>query len=404
MAVCSIPYGREAIPVKIPEGWKVKTVKYTGASLTREHIEEILMNPAGTLPIRNIALEKKAKTAAIILEDHTRFTPLSDVLEIILRELNAAGIPDSSIIMIGATAAHRTMHMEDFRKKIGGKLTERVRVIPHMPKDRDSLACIGTTSYGNRVYVNKEAAACDIKLAVGGIAPHGMASFGGGAKLILPGICGIDTIKYNHTQVKQKAAIAFGSFEERPTRLDMEEAARMLGVDFIAAGLIDFDLNLVGLVAGDLVKAHRMGAERASKIYTLPVEEPADVVVACSYPFDVDYFQACKALFPCMPFVRKGGVVIWASACPEGAGTHMLTQGFDDYNENMLKGLENVYERASTVIFASGGIDYKDIEKYIPSKVLFCSELQDAFDRAARLKPGSADMTVLHSSPLTIGI
>src|SRR5450756_1504312 len=43
------------------------------------------------------------------------------------------------------------------------------------------------------------------------------------------------SIRYNHMQVKQKAAISFGKFEERPTRLDMEEVACMLGIDFIVS-------------------------------------------------------------------------------------------------------------------------------------------------------------------------
>ena len=46
--------------------------------------------------------------------------------------------------------------------------------------------------------------ACDLKIGIGCIVPHAFSGFGGGGKIILPGVSHIDSIAYNHgTVVKE---------------------------------------------------------------------------------------------------------------------------------------------------------------------------------------------------------
>jgi nickel-dependent lactate racemase len=48
---------------------------------------------------------------------------------------------------------------------------------------------IGTTkTFGTEVSINAEVMKSDLKIAIGGIVPHGMTGFGGGGKIILPGV------------------------------------------------------------------------------------------------------------------------------------------------------------------------------------------------------------------------
>ena len=50
----------------------------------------------------------------------------------------------------------------------------------------------------------------DLKIGIGGMVPHPMAGFGGGSKIILPGLAGIDTVtavSYTHLDVYKRQVL-----------------------------------------------------------------------------------------------------------------------------------------------------------------------------------------------------
>src|SRR3712207_7755244 len=46
---------------------------------------------------------------------------------------------------------------------------------------------------------------CDLKLGVGCIYPHPIAGFSGGAKIILPAVCGADTTRMMHDYIQGRS-------------------------------------------------------------------------------------------------------------------------------------------------------------------------------------------------------
>ncbi|MBI2865060.1 MAG: DUF2088 domain-containing protein [Chloroflexi bacterium] len=89
---------------------------------------------------------------------------------------------------------------------------------------------IGTTSRGTPVQLNSEALNADLRIAVGIIVPHPTAGYGGGAKIALPGVALLDTVKSNHSighgaaaDRCLKKATGYGEIEQNPMRLDMDE-------------------------------------------------------------------------------------------------------------------------------------------------------------------------------------
>ena len=65
----------------------------------------------------------------------------------------------------------------------------------HYCDSEDFVTC-GTTSRGNVVELNKFAMECDHRILVGGIVFHFLAGFGGGRKMVLPGISSRNTINF----------------------------------------------------------------------------------------------------------------------------------------------------------------------------------------------------------------
>jgi nickel-dependent lactate racemase len=134
---------------------------------------------------------------------------------------------------------------------------------------------LGRTSRGTPVRVNRQFAACDLRLGVGALVPignnvtSGPGNFGGGGKLVMPGVCGIDTVAHQHKSVPDKNET--GPMEDNVPvwRLDIEEAAHLAGLHFKVDVVVNNCREVVGLFAGDLVSEHRAGAKRPRKC-TIP--------------------------------------------------------------------------------------------------------------------------------------
>ena len=103
------------LSLSLPDDWTIETVQMVGnnrPALTWEELRTALGSPFGSLPLRELAREKKE--AVIIFDDHTRATRISEVAPLILEELAAAGIPDNRIRFVCALGLHSPMYRRHF--------------------------------------------------------------------------------------------------------------------------------------------------------------------------------------------------------------------------------------------------------------------------------------------------
>ena len=131
----------------IPEGqsWTYKTTLLGGlVDVGDAGIRAAFATPLGSPPLRELA--RGRDNAAILIDDLTRPTPAYRTLPYILDELNAAGIRDERVRIVCALACHRAMRREDYLKKLGADLVERVHVVNHNP--HDNLEYLGMSSLG----------------------------------------------------------------------------------------------------------------------------------------------------------------------------------------------------------------------------------------------------------------
>jgi nickel-dependent lactate racemase len=279
-------------------------------------------------PISQLA--KGRKEAVIIFDDLARPTPASRLVPHILEELRKAGIEGNRVRFVAAMGAHKTPTREDHAKKLGEEVPKDFCVYNH--NVYDNLVDVGTTSRGTPVRINREVMECDLKIGIGGIVPHGHAGFGGGAKIILPGVSWIETIQYNHWGVggsgpgktlHPKAGL--GKIAENPIRFDMEEAARLAGLDFKVDAVLNNRREVVGLFAGDFVAEHREGVKMAKEVYTTEPALNADLVITNGYPQED---ESVKALWAANASVKEGGTVVVVAQSPEGMIHHYVRGRF----------------------------------------------------------------------------
>jgi len=314
-----LPCGKEKIPISLPQKNLLKICLLKDKPGVEDNIKEIkeaIKNPIGSKTISQIAQGKH--TAVVICTDITRPTPDKLLIPPILDELNKGEISDKNIKVIIARGQHRKMTEEEMKEKVGEKVLKRVKVAQHDPDN--NLFYLGKSKRGNKLWVNEDVVECEVKISTGNIVPHRYAGYGGGAKSILPGISSRETIGHNHLYVETGEA-ALGKIQGNPVREEMEEAAKMIGLDFIVNTVMNDKNEIVKVVAGNTVKAHRTGVEICKEIYGVKIPEKADIVIASSHPMDISFYQASKTLEAVGHIIKENSTIIMISPCYEGIGS-----------------------------------------------------------------------------------
>lgn len=276
-------------------------------------LRKALANPIGAQPLH--ASVQSGQKVVLIIDDNTRITPTRDIVPIVLDELNRAGIPDRDIQAVIASGTHRQMTEEEKQAKYGPPILTRIQVLDHRYKDPDQLVDYGITSRGTRIRVNKHVIQADFRLAIGNIIPHHPTGWSAGAKAVLPGVGGEETVAQMHFLGSRFPALGK---VDTPMRQEMEDFAEKIGLNFILNVILNREGGLVDAVAGHFIHAHRAGVKISEQVYGLPIPELADLVISSTSPVDIDFFQADKGITSAEPATRPGGEIVLVSGCKEG--------------------------------------------------------------------------------------
>ena len=325
-------YGDTELALEFPDSWDVTTCRMNGQDTPKigdKEIRAAFSNPIGTARIAELA--KGKKDVVILFDDLTRPTRTAELVPYVLEELKEGGIRDENIRFISALGAHGVMRLMDYVQKLGLDVVQKYPVYNHNPYE--NCTYLGRTARGIEVSVNSEFMACDLKIAVGGLVPHPTAGFGGGGKMILPGVSSIETILANHggltemSEDKNMKLNAWGNVEDNLMRLDIEEIANMAGLDVSVNAVMNLHRDTVGVFVGDLVAAHRAGVKLARNHYATPAPEAAaDVVVTNAY---AKANEAAIAVETGRKLLKEeGGDLIVTCNIPEGQICHYLARSF----------------------------------------------------------------------------
>lgn len=322
-------------PLEIPDQNLVGIYSPTEVKLEKSEkqiIQEAFQNPIGTPPIHQMV--KPDDKVLILVDDITRTTPTDIILPELMNEL--VNVKKENITLMVALGTHRPMTNEEKIKKYGKEIVENYKIVDHHWQDTDSLVETGTTPNGTKIIINKAILEADFTIGIGHIVPHVVAGYGGGGKIVQPGICGAETTGQTHwLSAKYEGCDIMGK-ADNSVRLEMEEVARESGLKVIINAVQDGKGRLVGVFVGDLVAAHRKGVELAQQVYGVKIPQLFDIVVYDSYPADIELWQAAKGIYSADLAVRKGGVIILVSPCPEGVSrVHktILEEGYGTFEE-----------------------------------------------------------------------
>lgn len=408
----NFPYYEDILPFEVPNKNLIGTYQPSivkAVSPAMDLIRRAFENPIGSERISCLA--RGCKSALILTDDHTRKTPAKEVLHFLIPELEAAGIPRSAIRIMIALGTHRPMTDAEILDKFGQEIRRDFEVVNHEWRNKKQLSDYGSTESGTPIRVNRAVEEADFIFGIGQIVPHRIAGFSGGGKIIQPGICGEETTAQTHWRSAMYPGSEILGVADNPVRLEIESVAERVGLKAIANAVCDADGQLIDIFVGHPVAAHRAGAEVSRQIYGVKIPEPADILIIDSYPMDIDLWQGAKALYAGELAVKKSGVAILISPCPEGISrTHrlILEEGYRGSQETIsrvesgqiadkvtaahLVRVGRIIRDNGTGILVSRGISWIDTEKL---GFRHASTPQSALNMAFEIKGRDASVLII---------
>lgn len=349
-----LPYGDQVVPLDVPAR-NLRSVlsphNVPGVSSLDAEIHRALEEPIGAPMLRDVA--RGARNAVVIADDLTRLTPVDKIIPHVIDELNAAGMEDEQISVLIALGTHRPMTEQEIFTRFGEQVTRRVRVVNSPWQDPAEMQDLGTTEHGTPVSIARMALDADVLIGLGSIVPHHIPGFSAGAKIVQPGISGAHTTGATHF-LSTRTRRSYLGLVENMIRNEMEAIADRVGLTAVLNTVLNQDGEVVRAVYGDHRQAFRSGVDVSRQVYGVPFDGPADIVVASSYPCDIEFWQAHKSLYPADIAVNDGGTIIVLTPCPEGVSvTH---QDMLEITALDAPDIESMIDRGEMTDVVSGGL------------------------------------------------
>ena len=387
-----LPYGANTLKFRIPEANLAGVYSPQPVATSTDPSAEVVR--ALTRPLDTPSLSEMVQPqekVVILVDDHTRATPAAQILPPLLDELRAGGVQDEDVTILITHGTHRLSTDEEVRHKVGEDVYGRFRIVQHQCADEQSQVYLGLTSRGTPVWVNRLVVEADHCLGIGHIGPSPYAGYSGGSKLIVPGVASLDTINANHSLVvlgfRQPGCV------EVPCRLDIEEAAALVGLDMVVDVVLSQDERIVRAFAGTPGRVFQEGLALARQVYEVACPGEMDVAITSGYPYDFDLYQAVRAVEYADAVVRQGGSILLVAACPHGIGGEEFYHLMADQSKRPDDFLRDVVRRNGKVTFSALGYCLARIKAekklYMVTEGILDAELEAmGFHHSASLQAG----------------
>ncbi len=327
MAEVQVPWGDGELDVQIPAHWTLQQIAEPELSATSEdwaqRMAGAINQPVAGPSLAKLLEENRDGKIVFVVEDLTRHSPLSEILEIVLREVRHAGIKDSQMEIFFAAGMHPSCDPQAARDKLGPAaegIAWRWNPWEH-PKKYIHLGKFGQLN----IAIDKGVVEADVRILISSVSPHLQAGFGGGYKMFLPGCGLLQNIRMLHRlgiHPRSQAQMVGTNPDTNKMRQAIDAAGAMVdayhGQTFSIQYLLDADEKPTSIAAGEPMPTHRMVVKQCANACGIVSDGPADVLITNAYPRDHDLWQAFKCIPNTCWAARPNGVVICLARCPAG--------------------------------------------------------------------------------------
>ncbi len=421
-------YGSQKVNFKIPPQWNLLTfadfIDQPVPSDISELTKKTLRNPIQS-PLLKDHLSPSDRVA-VLIEDLTRASPKRLILESLLEELDDAGIHHNNISVVISLGTHRGLTYEELETTFGRELIETYEFINHDCHAPD-LVPVGRLKTGLDVKINRTAYEATFRIGIGSIFPHPMNGFGGGGKILFPGVADFDAIREHHFKYTFHEGTGLGKIQGNLFYEQVCAIARSAKLDYVINSILDQKDQVYDLVSGDPVRAHLAGVEKSKKIISQRFAKKSDLTIITSFPY-AEGPQIVKPLVPASMVTKEGGCIILAADC-SGNLPDAFVDSFERfhyrYGDNLLGGVLDHFEN-NRLIMEGGAIDFnmalgltlatqhrfkiilvsKDIPRETGEKMgfLYADDLEQAFDQSETICPPNPEVHIIPSGGVILPV
>lgn len=325
-----IPYGENKLSLKIPDRNLAVVFDPPFPPPLRDLPGKILR--ALDEPVAGPTFSErigKGKNILILIDNFARLTPAHLILPPILQKLKKAR---ARVEILVASGALREMNEAELRRKLGEEILQGgLPISQSRCKDSWDFEFIGVTPLGTPVNLHRKVLQADFCLAVT-MTQATLWGYGGGGSMILPGVCSYETIEWNHRLTTGPYSGLGYQPPKNIMRQDIEEAARMAKFSMSLLVVLNPDLRVIEITAGETNAACRASVTKYDRYYTLDRSTipggAVDIAISGSFPGDRFFAHSCWPAANLDFFTKEGGTIIIATPAPGGLAHYAYAKDY----------------------------------------------------------------------------
>lgn len=341
----SLKYGKTYKTFDLPEGTEKLDVAEPAFEINKE---QFLKEFSAILPNNS----DKYHNTGIIISDKTRLCGYPLYLPWITEVLQNKGARKENITFYIAYGTHPKQTEEESLASYGDTYTN-FRFVHHNCSDESAFVQLGITHRGTPVKVRKDVLESTLLITFGAISHHYFAGYGGGRKLLFPGLAERKAVYHNHglfldrTQHKLAEGCQPGKLAGSPLAEDLEEINNLMPERISIHGILNSKGEASKLMVGKDYNDFISACKVHDSYYRSKGNKQFDMVIASSggYPKDINFIQAHKSVHHAAAFVKDGGRLIILSECIDGIASNYFLKYLEAGSfEKAFAMLENNYE------------------------------------------------------------
>ena len=344
----ALRYGQGLIEVAVPAGADILDAQEPSSTVNYEHFRHGI---AGLLAGADFT-----QAIAVVVADKTRLCGYTTVLPWLMEALTRQGVRKEQITFSIAYGNHARQSEAECLAAYG-EVYRAYPFIHHDSSEQTAFAYLGTTRRGTPVHVRQDVVSTRTIITIGAISHHYFAGFGGGRKLLFPGLGERQAIFANHRLLLDADAPRLapgcqpGQLAGNPLAEDLEEINTLLPPYYSIHGLLNSHGQLAALRFGRNYQEFLTVCREHDQHYWIPASQQYDLVLSSAggYPKDINMIQTHKALHNAAMFVRDGGQLILLAQCADGIGSATFLPYFE------MGGPEQAYEHLRANYSGNGG-------------------------------------------------
>ena len=323
-----LPYGKGRLEFLVPD-----------SALVLEHDEpHSTLSKASFFQSFTTLLARIEVTSpiAIVVADKTRRCDYPRVLPWIIEVLQQQKACQASEITFYIAYGTHAKQSDTESVDAYGHIYRDYPFIHHDSTQTDLFAELGTTSRGTPVRVRRDLLAAGTVITVGALSHHYFAGFGGGRKLLFPGLGERQAIACNHRLFldENRRTLAPecqpGQLTGNPLADDLAEINAMLPPHLAIHGLLNSQGQVMDFRFGRSYAEFVQSCREHDRFFRAKETRQFDLVIASAggYPKDINFIQTHKAIHNAASFVADGKTLIMLAECADGIGSETFLPYF----------------------------------------------------------------------------